>query len=220
MTMTTRKFTTFLLLAAFALLGVFLLSACRTTSKPRPVPVVVVAPTNPDIAPVRLPVTKAQSSVQRATVIVEKLIPAPGQGEQIAALKLELSTTAAELTEALAKIPVLQEQTEELVAKWFAENARAASLYEQYKDEQARADVATSKARRASAERDVFVNLFAVSLTVICLMAAAPLIKNLAASTGVYAPVVAMGIWAGAAIGSYLAAYWLIRLLLRVLIVV
>jgi hypothetical protein len=218
--MTTRKLATFLIIAAFAMLGVFLVSSCKTTPKNRPVPVVVVPPVIPDIAPVRLPVTKAQSSVQRATIIVEKLVPAPGQEEQIKALRLELSTTAAELTEALAKIPALEKQTSDLMAKWAEENARASALYGQYQAEQARADLAVTKARRASAERDVFVNLCAISLTVIVLMAVAPLIKNIAASTGVYAPVVAMGIWAGAAIGSYLAAYWLIRLLLRVLIVV
>jgi len=197
-------------------------SACTSAKQrvARPPVAIVVPPTNPDISPVKLPVTKAQSSVQRATVIVEKLVPAPGQAEQIAALKLELSTTAAELTEALSKIPVLQKQTDDLMAKWAEENARAAALYEQYQTEQTRADLAVSKSRRASAERDVFVNLFAVSLTIIVLMAVAPLIKNIAASTGVYAPVVAMGIWTAAAIGSYLAAYWLIRLLLRVLIVV
>jgi hypothetical protein len=218
--MTTRKLATFLLIAAFALLGVVLLSSCRTTSKPRPVPVVVVPPVNPDIAPVRIPVSKAQSSVQRATVIVERLVPSPGQEEQIKALRIELSTTAAELTEALAKIPVLQEQTDELVAKWFAENARASSLYEQYQAEQARADLATSKAKRSAAERDVFVNLFAVSLTVIVLMAAAPIVRNIATSTGVYAPVVALGLWVVAAISTYLAAFWLIRLILRIFVVV
>lgn len=198
------------------------LPACTSGKRnaARPPVAIVVPPTNPDISPVKLPVTKAQSSVQRATVIVEKLVPAPGQAEQIAALKLELSTTAAELTEALAKIPVLQKQTDDLMAKWAEENARATALYEQYQAEQTRADLAVSKAKRASAERDVFVNLFAISLTVIVLMAVAPIVKSIAASAGVYAPVVAMGIWTAAAIGSYLTAYWLIRLLLRVLIVV
>jgi hypothetical protein len=217
---TTRKLATFLLLAAFALLGVFLVSSCRTVPKNRPVPVIVVPPVNPDITPVRLPVTKAQSSVQRAAVIVELLVPAPGQEEQIKALRLELSTTAAELTEALARIPALEKQTSDLMAKWADENARASALYEQYQTEQARADLAVTKARRASAERDVFVNLFAVSLTVIVLMAVAPLIRNLAASTGAYAPVVALGLWTVAAISTYLAAFWLIRLTLRIFVVV
>ena len=218
--MTTRKLATFIVLLAFALLGIFLVSGCQSVPKRKVAPVIVVPPVNPDIAPVRVPVSKAQSSVQRATVIVERLVPSPGQEEQIKALRIELSTTAAELTEALARIPALQEQTEELVAKWFAENARASALYEQYQAEQARADLATSKAKRSAAERDVFVNLFAVSLTVIVLMAAAPIVRNIATSTGAYAPVVALGLWVVAAISTYLAAFWLIRLILRIFVVV
>jgi hypothetical protein len=218
--MTPRKLATFIVLVAFALLGIFLVSGCQSVQKRKVAPVIVVPPVNPDIAPVRVPVSKAQSSVQRATVIVERLIPAPGQEEQIKALRIELSTTAAELTDALAKIPALQEQTEELVAKWFAENARASSLYDQYQAERARADLATSKAKRSAAERDVFVNLFAVSLTVIVLMAAAPIVRNIATSTGAYAPVVALGLWVVAAISTYLAAFWLIRLILRIFVVV
>lgn len=201
-----------------ALLAAAFLSGCKTTPKRGAVPVVVVPPVNPDMAPVRAPVARAQGSVQRAVTIVERLVAAPGQEEQIKALRLELSTTAAELTEALARIPALEADVSALMGKWREENARASALYEQYRAEQDRADMAVRQMKRVAAERDVFVNLFAVSLTVLALMAVAPLIRNLAASAGAYAPVAALGLWAAAAVGSYLGAFWLIRIGLRIFV--
>jgi hypothetical protein len=165
-------------------------------------------------------VTKAQSSVQRATVIVEKLVPAPGQEEQIAALRLELSTTAAELTEALSRIPLLQKQTDDLLAKWVEENARAASLYEQWHGEQERADKAVASMKRVSAERDVFIKLFAVAFTVAAMMALTPIIKVFGSGFGpLYGPWVHLGCFIGGSAIAYIGAVSLIRLLLRIFVV-
>jgi hypothetical protein len=218
--MTTRKLATFLLLAAFALLGIFLVSSCRTVPKNRPVPVIVVPPVNPDIAPVRIPVSKAQSSVQRATVIVEKLVPAPGQEEQIKALRLELSTTAAELTDALAKIPVLQEQTEELVAKWFAENARATALYEQYQVEQTRADTAVKRERQRTAERNFFINLFAIGLTAGIIIVALPFIRQFSALAGAWQPAAALVLFLVVSGAAYGFSFWAVLMIMKLLIVI
>lgn len=197
-----------------------LFSACSTAKRnvARPLPQIVVPPVNPDMAPVRAPVTKAQSSVKRATVIVEHLVPAPGQQAQIDALKLELATTAKDLTDALDKIAVVELQNLDLLAKWTEENQRASALYQQFRTQEDRADNAVKQMKRAAAERDVFVNLFAVSLTIIVLLGLAPLIRNIAAYWPAYAPVLAMGLWAVAAIGAYLGAFWLIRLGLRIFV--
>lgn len=209
---------TILILALIALSFPACSSGKRTAARP-PV-AIVVPPTNPDIAPVKTQVTKAQSSVQRATVIVERLVPAPGQQAQIDALKLELSTTAAELTEALAKIPVLQAQTEELVTKWFAENARAAALYEQYQTQLGRADKALKRERQRTTERNFFINLFAVGLMAGIVFAAIPLIRNLSTLAGAWQPFAAVGLFLVVAGGAYGFSFWLVLMIMKLLIVV
>lgn len=227
-----RKLTAATVLTVYAIFGAYFLTGCSSAQKRRPVPAIVIPPVNPDIAPIRVlakaaseSTAKAGQSTARAVQIVERLVVAPGQEEQVKALKLELSTTADNLritSEQLAKlqaqIPILEQQANTLVVQWQAENKRANDAYQEALAQTERADKAVASYKRASSERDVFVNLFAITLTVIVLMAAAPLIRNIAASSGAYAPVVALGLWAAAAIGSYLAAFWLIRAGLRLFV--
>lgn len=201
------------------LLAEMFLTGCKSAPRRGAVPVVVVPPVNPDMAPVRAPVARARGGVERAAVMLDNLVPADaGEAGKIAALRLELRTTAAELTEALARIPGLEDDISRLMGKWREENARAAALYEQYVAERDLADGAMRKLRRAEAERDLFVNLLAVGAVVLVMMVAAPWIRRISAAAGAWAPVAALGMFLAAAGGAYFGTFWLIRLGLRIFV--
>lgn len=189
-----------------------------------------VAPVNPDIAPLKMPVAAAKAasksasdSVARAVKIVTQLVPAPGQSAQIDALKLELATTEAELRitsnkldVALAQIPALEAQATELMQRWHEENARADLAVQKADDEAKKVLAEKEKSRVNGIERDVFVTLFSISLTVFGLMSAAPLLQKFSASFGTYAPAFAIASWIVSAVALFFAAFWLIRALLHV----
>jgi len=187
---------------------------------------IVVPPVNPDIAPVRAPIAgakeataRAMSSAARATVIVERIIPVPGQEESIAALKLELATTVDELRLtsekldlALSQIPQLEKEILNLMNRWKAENVRADMEADHASAERARADREHTKAIRAGRERDAFVMLFALSGVVAVLSAVKDPIRTIPN------PWLQLLAWAAAAVGSFLACFWAIRVIVGFLV--
>ena len=225
-TKSTKKALGLAICLALILLGQWLFAGCAHSRAAG----VKVPPVNPDIAPLKVPVAAAKAasksatdSVARAVQIVTKLVPAPGQVEQINALKLELATTEAELKItsdkldlALAQIPALEAQTGELMQRWREENSRAELAAQGEQNAIAKAAKEKAAAVQAGAERDIFVTLFAVSLTVFGLMAAAPLIQKFSASFGAYAPFAAVGSWIFAAVTLFFSAFKAIRALLHV----
>ncbi len=190
-------------------------------------------PINPDVPAVSAPVGKAKASTvkasdsaARAVVIVEKIVPSPGQEAMVATLKLELATTveqlrltSEQLDSALLQIPHLERQISDMKEWGLKQQMLKQEAYKKAEMEERRAEIQEKRAERNGKERDVFVNLFAVTLTIIALLAVRPLIAGIAASTGVYAPAVAIGLWIVSAFGAYLGAFWLIRGILRLLVV-
>jgi hypothetical protein len=191
-------------------------------------------PTNPDLPALVVPVNKAKvsssnatSSAKRAVVIVEKLVPNPGQEKLVAELKLELATTVENLRltsealdTALLRIPQLQKQVDDVRAWGDSQQVRAQAAEIEVANQKSRADIQEKRAERNGRERDVFVNLFAITLTILALLAAQPLIAGIAKSAGAYAPAAAIGLWIVAALAAYFASFWVIRGILRLLIVI
>jgi len=221
-----KKYIILWALACAVFLGMaFVTSGCRSVPR-RSVPEIVVPPVNPDMAPVREPVKsakasagKAQSSAERAAVIVEKIIPSAGQEDQIKTLKLELATTVEELRIAgekldlaLLQIPQLEKDISTLMQRWKVENTRADTAVLAAAKERARADKEHGKAIKAGRERDAFVLLFALSGVVAVLTVAKDPIRT------IQNPWLQLLAWAGVAVGSFLACFWAIRLLVAFLV--
>jgi outer membrane murein-binding lipoprotein Lpp len=83
------------------ILAVLVLAGCAKETKRAPI---VFPPVNPDVAAVKTIVTqtkasagKASAAAERAVQIVEKIVVAPGQEQELEKLRWELSTTIEQL---------------------------------------------------------------------------------------------------------------------------
>lgn len=200
--------------AALAIAAAIALTGCARHAGSR-APAVAPAPVRPDTSAVAARTSAAKSSAARASGIADRLQVMPGQESSLMSLRLELGATTEQLSEASAMIPKLESEITGLTISYQNEAAMSKSLYAQFVAQKAKADAEADKAKRAASERDVFVNLFALSLVAAAMMLAGPLIKNVSASFGMYAPAAAIGLWAVFGVAVYFSAYWLIRLLLQ-----
>lgn len=199
-------------------------------SKPKPKPI-EWTPVNPDIPAVVEPVKSARAgtdragaAAKRAVQIIEKIVPSPAQAAQISALRLELATTLDELRltseqldNALLRIPQIEKQVADMKAWGLEQNRQLGAAVAAVAAERERADRQHAKARRIASERDLFVNLFAVAITVAGLIALVPLIRAVSEAAGPWQPAAAIGGFLLVSGGLYFGAFWLIRLLLSFL---
>ena len=181
-------------------------------------PPIVFAPVNPDVAAVTTRVTqakastvKASDSASRAVQIVERIIVAPGQEQELTKLKWELSTTIEQLNfskgflnAANDQVDILMGQVDDMKAWGVEQNRLYVVEYGISQDERKRADTEHKAAFRNGRERDVFVLLFAISGATVAVNFFRSFLWKLQ-------PGIAALAMAGVALGAFVACFTLVR---------
>ncbi len=193
---------------------------------------VVFTPTNPDVPSVIAPVNKAKESAKsargsadRAVVIVEKLVPSPGQERMISELRLELATTVEnlrltsdQLDTALLRLPQLERQIAEMKDWGIAQQRLAATESDRATAERARANKEYEIRQRVTRQRDVFVYIIAALGTVALLLAGKDLLASISRGFGAYAPLASIIIWGAATAAVFLGIIAGTQLLLDLIV--
>ena len=218
-------------------LGIFALlvwlSALLSSCAHKPArPAVVYGPTNPDLPAVSAPVQQAKTSTgaasgaaQRAVVIVEKIVPAPGQEKMISDLKLELATTveqlrltSEQLDTALLQLPRLEKQIADMKEWGIAQQRLAATESDRATAERDRANKEYEIRQRVTRQRDIFVYIIAALGTVALLLAGKGLLADLSRGFGGYAPIASIIIWGAATALAFVGIFAGVQILLDLIV--
>jgi hypothetical protein len=206
----------FLLFLATVLFLTFGLASCARVEPRKPI---VFAPVNPDVASVKGFVSqskastgKAQDAAGRAVEIVERIVVAPGQEQELEKLKWELSTTIEQLRftsefleNANTQIGVLASQVEDCKRWGIEQQQTAQSLFESVKAERSRADAEHKSAFRNGRERDVFITLASVISAVLALSSIKPYLWKIPNPW-----LIAIGAFASASL-AFCLCFWVLR---------